>query len=474
MHCEMSNKKSTLEKVLSAHLGASIQRTIPGFVRRVKPAIVRLTFAAFLLLTPAGQPARGDAVPAPSSESITTKTGENPLATAAGNPYALGVGDRLRINVYGHKDLSGESVVRTDGSLVVPLLGALEVTGRQVTAIEKEIGETLLKMTGQTGFVSVDVVEWRPIFTVGVVDKPGTYPFVPGMTVLHALAAAGGFHRPSESAALFLESSREASRNRRSKEQLSNSLGREARILAEIAGQEKAEAPRLLAELVGTSEAERIIAAENRLMNERLAIYRQQTDAFNEIIKLVEKEIVAMKAQHNRTQRQVQLSNEELLEVDNYAKRGLTNRNRLFEAKRIAIAAEAESRAILASLAQSERALANSRRDRTILDANRKLQLEATLKTTREEVRKYDEEMRASGELLRRISGGKLASNGDIQAIYKIMRLVAGNQVTIDAEETTALRPGDLVRVSLPQTGPSYRRKGLWFSAKSMDRSRQW
>jgi len=437
------------------------------------PATARLSFAALLLLLAAGNQALGGTAPAPFSESTAAEAAEKPWAPGAEKSYELGAGDRLRIRIYERQDLSGESVVRPDGSITLPLLGAFKASGKNASAIEEDVREALFELTAKTGSVSVDVIAWRPISIVGVVDKPGTYPFVPGMTALHALAAAGGFHRPTESVSLIFELSREASRYERFKEQLSNAQGRVARVLAEIAAQQKAEVPRALVELVGPLDAHRIMAAENRLMRERLAIYRQQADAFDEIIKLIEKEIVAMKAQHNRSERQVQVSKEELLEVDNYAKRGLTSRNRLFEVRRVAIAAEAESRAVLASLAQSERALANSRRDRTILDANRKLQLEATLKKTREEVRNYENEMRASGELLQRISAGKLASNGDIQAIYKIIRLAAGNQMRIDAEETTALQPGDLVRVSLPHTGLGNRRKGFRFRVRSAEHSLQ-
>ncbi len=463
---ERFNKGSTILTGLSAYLEVSVLPFSRGLVRRLMVATAPLTFSAVLLLTPAGQLAWGDTVPAPSSERVVLEAAENLSAQGAESSYELGVGDRLRIKIYEREDLSGESVVRVDGSLVVPLLGALKAAGTKVSALEKEIREALFKLTAKTGFVSVDVIEWRKIFTVGVVAKPGTYPFVPRMTALHALAAAGGFHRPSETTYLVLESSREVDRHQRSKEKLSNALGREARALAQIAGQEKAGAPRRLVELVGALEAERIMAAEKRLMSERLAHHQRLVDSLDEAINLADKEIAATQAQYSRARSLAQVANEELVEVIDYAKRKLTNRARLFDAKRTAVAAEGEVRAVLAMLARSQRELVTSKRSRTMLDANRKLQLEEELKRTREEVRKHDHEMRASAELLQRISGGKLASNGDIRATYKIMRLVAGRQVMIDSEAKTALQPGNLVRVSLPPIGLSCHSRP-WLRAQS-------
>jgi len=41
--------------------------------------------------------------------------------------------------------------------------------------------------------VSVEVTQYRPIFILGEVAKPGQYPYQPGMTVLTSVAIAGGF-----------------------------------------------------------------------------------------------------------------------------------------------------------------------------------------------------------------------------------------------------------------------------------------
>ena len=41
--------------------------------------------------------------------------------------------------------------------------------------------------------VSVEVLAYRPVFILGEVAKPGQYPFQPGMTVLTAVAVAGGY-----------------------------------------------------------------------------------------------------------------------------------------------------------------------------------------------------------------------------------------------------------------------------------------
>lgn len=44
-----------------------------------------------------------------------------------------------------------------------------------------------------TPSVAVEVIAYRPIYVLGEVNKPGQYSYQPGMTVVTAVAVAGGF-----------------------------------------------------------------------------------------------------------------------------------------------------------------------------------------------------------------------------------------------------------------------------------------
>ena len=107
--------------------------------------------------------------------------------------YALGAGDKLRITVFNEPTLSGEFAVSPDGSMSVPLVGALPVAGKKVeqvaALIQTRLGDGYLRDPK----VSAEVTTYRPFFILGEVKSPGQYPYASGMTLLNAVATAQGF-----------------------------------------------------------------------------------------------------------------------------------------------------------------------------------------------------------------------------------------------------------------------------------------
>lgn len=109
--------------------------------------------------------------------------------------YQLAAGDRLRINVFGHPDVSGEFEVDGDGSITFPLLGQVAAAGRSVNELKTHVAAQLNENYLVNPRVSVDVLNYRPFYILGEVEKPGSYPYQLGMTVRQAVALAGGFTR---------------------------------------------------------------------------------------------------------------------------------------------------------------------------------------------------------------------------------------------------------------------------------------
>jgi polysaccharide export outer membrane protein len=117
-----------------------------------------------------------------------------PLPVAPPGPYHLGAGDQLRIITFGQEQLSGKFQVNDAGSIALPLIGTIPAAGLTTGDLEQSIAKALAgKKILLEPSVSVEVVEYRPIFVLGEVTKPGQYPYQPGMTVLTAVAVAGGF-----------------------------------------------------------------------------------------------------------------------------------------------------------------------------------------------------------------------------------------------------------------------------------------
>lgn len=123
-------------------------------------------------------------------------TGEDlpPIPDADASIYHLGPGDQIRLLTYGDQSLSGQFRLDAGGNITVPLVGTLHAAGMTPQILQTTV-EARLKQLGlyNKPSVSVEVLQYRPIFVLGEVAKPGQYPYQPGMTVLTAVAVAGGF-----------------------------------------------------------------------------------------------------------------------------------------------------------------------------------------------------------------------------------------------------------------------------------------
>jgi protein involved in polysaccharide export with SLBB domain len=108
--------------------------------------------------------------------------------------YKLGSGDMISIRVLGEDDLKREKVRLSDaGTLSFPVLGEIKVKGMTVGALEQYITKSLKGRYLLNPQVNVSIDEYRNFFVNGMVEKPGGYPFSPGLTVRKAISIAGGF-----------------------------------------------------------------------------------------------------------------------------------------------------------------------------------------------------------------------------------------------------------------------------------------
>lgn len=122
------------------------------------------------------------------------------LPSTAAEGYRLGSGDRVRVTVFGQPELTGEFAVDGGGQMSYPLIGQLRAGGMTAAELEKALIGKLSPDYLKNPSVSVEVLTYRPFYIVGEVRTPGSYPFVSGMTVLNAVALAGGFtYRARES-----------------------------------------------------------------------------------------------------------------------------------------------------------------------------------------------------------------------------------------------------------------------------------
>lgn len=114
-------------------------------------------------------------------------------AQAAEELYALSAEDVLEIVVYGEKDLSGSYRIGPEGSIAMPLIGAVPVAGLSPRDAENVIEQKLADGYLVEPSVTIQVKSARPFYIMGEVKNPGSYSYASNMTVLNAVALAGGF-----------------------------------------------------------------------------------------------------------------------------------------------------------------------------------------------------------------------------------------------------------------------------------------
>lgn len=107
--------------------------------------------------------------------------------------YRLDSGDKLRIIVFGEDNLTGEFTVAGSGDIAFPLIGQVPAVGKTVAELQAAIRAKLADGYLRDPRVSAEVLNYRPFFILGEVGKPGEYQYRNGLTIMNAVATAGGF-----------------------------------------------------------------------------------------------------------------------------------------------------------------------------------------------------------------------------------------------------------------------------------------
>ena len=193
---------------------------IAAVVGAVVSAVLALTVlglapAAWSQSAPFGGGASAGPPPLPSASAPTAEASAAPPAAAPSSmsgplrdnqfdEYRLGAGDKLRINVYGEDTLSGEFRVSGEGKVSMPLVGDVQAAGLTVYAFQEELRQALAHDYLKNPKVSVEVMNYRPFYILGEVNKPGEYPYTNGLTVFNAVATAGGFTYRANEGRVFI------------------------------------------------------------------------------------------------------------------------------------------------------------------------------------------------------------------------------------------------------------------------------
>jgi polysaccharide export outer membrane protein len=114
--------------------------------------------------------------------------------------YAIGPEDVLSIVFWRDKDMSADVVVRPDGKISLPLLNDIQAAGHTPDSLRAELVKAATKFVQEpNATVVVKEIHSRKVYVTGMVVRGGTFPLADGMTVMQAIALAGGLQEYADS-----------------------------------------------------------------------------------------------------------------------------------------------------------------------------------------------------------------------------------------------------------------------------------
>lgn len=121
-------------------------------------------------------------------------------STSLERTYRLGVGDKLRLTVFGEDNISGTYEINALGQVAVPLVGEVQASGMPIGGFRDRLAQRLADGFLKNPRVTVEVLNYRPIYVHGEVKQGGEFAYKNGLKLRDAIALAGGYtYRANES-----------------------------------------------------------------------------------------------------------------------------------------------------------------------------------------------------------------------------------------------------------------------------------
>jgi polysaccharide biosynthesis/export protein ExoF len=342
-------------------------------------------------------------------------------------------------------EFSNEYLVNQEGSISVPILGAFPATILSQGQLQQLVQCAFSAFLGRKGFVNILNVTRQPVYVVGGVKNSGNFDFAEGMTVLHAIALAGGFDKAQIEPWQIAEMTRESQRIQTALDQASRKIARATAIEAANTGQPAA-APAELAQLSGTNEAASQVSAEYEPLSLELKAAANNEASLSSTIRSAESEREIRKASLPILEQSIALRRERVESLIKLSKFGTIARPVVIQAQSELLDAEDRRQQTLTATIAAEDRLTNAREQ---LDA-RRAQVAINYKNNLLTARNAASEAIADGEsaasVLRSMTTSTLSAIAE-DPQFRVVRRTGAGVVAIQATGTMLLEPGDLVEV---------------------------
>jgi polysaccharide export outer membrane protein len=374
-------------------------------------------------------------------------------ANERGVGETLTIGDKVTVSVFGQADLSGDFVLDGTGSVQMPLVGRIPIAGLTPPEAEARIRAGLADGYLRDAVVSLRIAELKPVYIMGEVRSPGSYPFRHGLNVLGAVALAGGYRVGDQSLSILKSEFLLADERVRLLDvSLQLLTARRIRLEAERDGLKQLPQDRM----DRSPGSAQLVAGEREIFDFQRRSRDGERELLSQQVARLESERTALTEQAALAEQQVGLTREQTVEYGKLAATGHGLRTVQVEREREYARTRSDFAKIRADLAKNETALGElTLRLREADNAfTRRVVLE--LQETRQKILEVERSAPIAREIYesrrRRLvsnEGSGAAADWDI----RIMRQSGLQPTTIPASFETTLQPGDIVQIT-PKAAP--------------------
>lgn len=382
--------------------------------------------------------------------------------------YRLGPEDKVRIMVfewrpsrgeaYPWSPLNSEFTVSNSGILSLPLIGDIRANSLTTEQVGSVVSDQLQKKMGlvERPSTSIEISKYRPFYVSGDVVNPGEFPFRPGLTVLKAVSLAGGLYRPLTGTAVGLQKDSTLARGdlRVLNSERLSLIAKQARLKAESLNQQKTiDFPEELTRKGVSANVSEAVSQEQQIFESRRSAIRSKIDSLNRAKEILAEEISTLAAKDISLDKQLSLAINERQNVKSLADRGLVVSNRQLSTEQAV--AQMESTKLDFRIARVRAEQDRSKLDRDVLELQdqRKAEILIELRQTESKIAELREKILtsqrlvSSAEMLLPIVERENSSENEPSVDFVIVRNNKENVVQVEAQGTSAVEPGDVVRV---------------------------
>lgn len=363
--------------------------------------------------------------------------------------------ERVNVRIPGYATLSGEYRINGDGTMSMPGIGRIEVGELTIAEFEQQLASEIARLGNRDVNVAIEVVDYRPIFISGAVTRSGSFPWKPGLTVLHAEALAGGLFRGTvvgDATTLTPSSDRDRERAVRAAYDLAAAVAQIERLKIEKVGGTAYKLPARATKLITQSEQDAISAAQQAALLSRSMAYANRIRSAESAKSLAVKEKNALEQQSMRILDQLAKRRALLKKVETMTGLGYARGDRVFD-EQVRIA-ELEERLtnVTLSISRMEVAAATAQNELDSIALGRKADIDQEVITLEQRAAQLEIEIESANSSYQRLTGQDAVAMRSAHQpqlpSYEIVRIVQGKSQVINADRATGLLPNDVLVVN--------------------------